>query len=201
MINLLPSAVKQDFVYARRNTKLLRWSLALFTTFVLFAGLVVAGQLYMTQSIHTYEAQVAASQQQLKEQKLDETQAHLQSISDNLKLVLQVLSREILFSKLLKQVGAAMPNGATLSSLTISKTTGGIDLNAVAKDYQTATQVQLNLQDPANKIFEKADIVNITCVSGQSGTNAEYPCTVTIRALFAKNNPFLFTSTSAGVKN
>ena len=73
---------------------------------------------------------------------------------------------------------------------------GGIDLNAVTKDYQTATQVQLNLQDPKNKIFDKADILNITC-SSSNPADPSYPCTISLKALFAKNNPFLFINSGA----
>ncbi len=125
----------------------------------------------------------------------------VQQLSDSLKLVTQVLQREILFSKLLAQTGAALPNGSVLTDLSINKLQGGLDLRVSATDYQTATQVQLNLQDPNNKIFEKADIVNIQCVTPKPGNNAlqnKYPCNVQLRALFAKNNPFSFISPKTG---
>lgn len=87
-----------------------------------------------------------------------------------------------------------MPSGTALTSLSISKVQGGLDLNAKAKDYQSGTQVQVNLSDPKNKIFSKADIVSISCNNGSA--DASYPCTVTIRALFSKDNTFLFTKNS-----
>lgn len=196
MINLLPTQYKQDILYARRNLRLAHWSGILLSSFVLFALVTVSGLFYMSKATADYTQQANATQDQLKIQKLDETKVRLQSISDSFKLVLQVLNRQILFSKLLQQIGVAMPSGATLSSLSINKVQGGVDINAVAKDYDTATQVQINLQDPKNQIFEKADIVSISCVSGATGPAAEYPCTVTIRALFAKNNPFIVSSTT-----
>jgi hypothetical protein len=105
-----------------------------------------------------------------------------------------VLSKEILFSKLIQQVGAAMPANTSLNGLSINKVQGGIDLTASAVDYTAATQVQVNLSDAQNKIFTQADIVSINCSTGTSSSTQDttYPCTVTIRALFAKNNPFLF---------
>ena len=93
-------------------------------------------------------------------------------------------------------MGAAIPAKASLTGISISKLSGGIDLTAAASDYNTATQVQVNLQDPANKIFDKADIINIVCSS--TSTDPQYPCTITIRAQFSKNNPFLFIA--SGVK-
>jgi len=98
-------------------------------------------------------------------------------------------------SELLQQVGAVMPSGSSLSSLTVNKFEGGIDLSVQSKDYQTATQIQVNLQDPNNKIFDKVDIININC--GASSPGSPYPCTGTYRALFAKENPFMFLKKAA----
>jgi len=160
---------------------------------------VAAGHFYLQQSIDSYSKQVAASQQQLADQKLEETQKEIETVSGNLKLVVQVLSRAILFSKLLGQVGSAIPNGAVLTNLSISnKVQGGIDLSFSATDFQTATQVQLNLSDPNNQIFDKADIINVQCAEpGGETVSDQYPCTIQIRALFAKNNSFSFISNTA----
>jgi Tfp pilus assembly protein PilN len=191
MINLLPPDVKQGSFYARQNTKLLKWCLALVVA-ILGMGLVVAfGLFYMNQSVHNYTSQIQKTQQQLKAQNLEKTQARIDDISGSLKLVVQVLSREVLFSKLLKQIGSAIPAQASLTDLRIGKVEGAIDLTAITSDYNTGTQVQVNLQDPNNKIFDKADLVSITC-SSASTADLRYPCTVTIRAQFAKNNPYLF---------
>ncbi len=199
MINLLPPNVKQNITYARHNTKLLRWSFVLLFGIVGTAVIVLFGLFYINQSTKSYAAQVEKTQDELNAQKLPETQKQVEDISSNLKLVVQVLSREILFSKLIKQIGAAIPANASLTSLSIAKVSGGIDLTAIASDYNTATQVQINLQDPANKIFDKADIVNISCTSSATA-DPRYPCNVSIRAQFASNNPFLFINTKGTTK-
>jgi hypothetical protein len=200
MINLLPPESRQSILYARRNRHLLHWASVLLLAIVAILVVVILGQLYISRSVASYTKQVEQSRQQLKIQKLEETQARVEDISSSVKLAVQVLSREVLFSKLIRQVGAAMPENTVLTNLQITKVQGGVDLNASSVDYNTATQIQVNLQDPANKIFEKADIVNITCHTPTASTNtttttnlrAKYPCEVTIRALFSKNNPFLF---------
>ncbi len=199
MINLLPTDLKQTITYARRNTVLRRWLVALFVSVFTIWGIVVVGQLYTQQSIHTMTKQVDQGKQQLESQNLTKTQAQVKDLSNSLKLVVQVLSRQILFSKLLSQIGAALPNGSVLTQLSINDTQGGIDLSAAASDYQTATQVQINLQDSGNKIFEKADIVNVQCApdTGGNSRRVDYPCTVQVRALFAKNNPFLLITKAA----
>lgn len=201
MINLQPPNVKQNLTYGRRNTQLLRWSLACLLAILGVAIVVLFGQFYMNQSIRNYSTQKQKTTDVLSAQQLSQTQKQVQDISSSLKLVVQVLSREVLFSRLIQQVGAAIPANARLTDLKISQTQGAIDLTAVASDYNTATQVQVNLQDPANKIFNKSDILNITCVA-TGAANARYPCSIGLRAQFAKSNPFLFinNSTAKGAK-
>lgn len=197
MINLLPPEVRESITYARRNVRLLKWAFAMGIGILGIAAVIVFGQLYIKQSIKSYTADIEAAREQLKVQKLEETQTKVESISSSLKLVVQVLSKQVAFPDLIKQIGAAMPANTALTDLRISQLQGGIDLTAIASDYNTASQIQVNLQDPENQIFEKADIVNIAC-SGSNESNSRYPCTVSIRALFAKDNKFLFLSPSAG---
>ena len=202
MINLLPPDVKEDIIYARRNTRLRSWALALLVSILGVGGIVGSGYLYMESTIRSYADRVEKGQQQLEVQELTKTQNEVKDLTNSLKLVVQVLSRQILFSEMLGQIGAALPNGSVLTGLSISSTNlgttasqSGIDLQAAAVDYQTATQVQINLQDPDNKIFEKADIVNVQCSeTATAGQPSDYPCSVQVRALFAKDNPFLFIS-------
>ncbi len=193
MINLLPNEVKQRITYARRNTKLLRWTGLLIGVMVGMALIVAGGQIYMSGSIRDYSRNVEEARNELKLQKLEETQAKLEGISSSLKLVVQVLSRQILFSKLIQQIGAAMPPNTRLTGLQIEKVQGSLLLSAQATDIQAATQVQLNLADPQNKIFDKADIENVQC----SREKVKYPCTVTIKALFGKNSQYYFISREA----
>lgn len=201
MINLLPPEVKDNMVFARRNTKLRKWMIGLFCSVLGVVAIVVAGQLYLQSSINSYTTQVNAGKDQLKAQKIEDAQAKVQDLTDSLKLVVQVLSKEVLFSKLISQIGSALPNGSVLTDLSINKVSGGLDLRAAAIDYNTATQVQLNVQDPTNKIFEKADIVNIQCASASASktdpSRTQYPCTVQLRALFAPNNEFSFIPPSS----
>lgn len=196
MINLLPRQQKEHIAFARRNTVLRKWALASFIGVMGILLVLAAGFVFINHSSKAWQKQVDETQTQLKKQKLEETQKRVTEISDSVKLAGQVLSKQILFSRLLEQVGGAMPPKSALQSLTISSTEGGIDLTAAATDYQAASQVQVNLSDPANKIFEKADIVSITCQDNPDGT-LQYPCNVTIRALFAKNNTFQYAQSKA----
>lgn len=190
MINLLPPEIKQDYNYALRNTALRRWIIACGFGLIGLGIIATYGLATIQHSTNTYSHKVAAAQTALDQQQLTQTEAQVKDITGNLKLVVKVLSKEVLFSKLLKQIATVIPSNAVLTNLQISQTSGAIDITAAATDYATASQVQVNLQDPNNKIFSKADIVGIQCAT--SAINPKYPCTVQIRALFASNNPFLF---------
>lgn len=204
MINLLPPEIKKSLVYARRNRKLAKWGIA---TAIGIAGIglvVLIGLFYINSQINAYANEVERTRASLNDQNMEDTQKRIKEIDDSVKLALQVLSKEVLFSRLLTGIGAAMPPGSSLQNLSIGEISGALDLQAIAVDYQTASQVQVNLEDPRNQIFEKADIVSISCnqPSGEDAEEAEvnlrYPCQVNIRALFAKDSPFLFSSESAG---
>lgn len=204
MINLLPPYVQDNMLYARRNTRLRHWITLVMISVLGILVIVGAGQIYIQQSIHAYSQQVATGQSDLQAQKLDETQAKVQQLSGDLKLVVQVLQKEILFSKLLSQIGSALPPGSVLTNLSINKVVGGLDLQVATSDSQTATQLQVNLQDPKNEIFEKADLISIQCNSNAKATSgdpvkSQYPCTAQVRALFAKNNSFTFIGGAASL--
>ncbi len=191
MINLLPPQSKQSVLYARRNAKLIKWVLAIILVAVGSLIIIGFGQLYLSRTAKTYQKQIEEGHERLRIQKLEETQNRVSEISNNLKLVVDVLSREILFSNVLRAVGAAIPSGSVLTQLTINKVQGGIDLKFESKDYQTGSQVVLNLQDPENKVFETADIISIIC-NAETQEGSTYPCEVTVRALFGDNSPYLF---------
>jgi Tfp pilus assembly protein PilN len=197
MINLLPPEIKQDYMYGARSTKLLSWIFAFVVGLIGLGLLTTYGLVTMQHSSNSYEVQVAASQEQLKLQNLQATEKQVKELSGDFKLVVQVLSKEVLFSKLLTQMATVIPADTNLTGLTINQTSGGIDITAKSSDYTSATQLQLNLQDPTNKIFSKADIVSIACST--SAQDPLHPCAVQIRALFSNNNPYLFIN-SKGTK-
>lgn len=196
MINLLPPDLKNGYRYARRNITLRRWLAFFLLAFIGLGILSTYGLLKLQQSTVDYRKQISDSQILFKQENFTGIQAQVKDMSSSFKLVVKVLSQEVLFSELLKQITTTIPDNANLTGLTISQVSGGIDLSANTTDYQTATQVQVNLADPTNKIFSKADIISIAC-GGATSSDPQYPCTVNIRALFASNNPYLFISNTS----
>lgn len=190
MINLLPTNYRETLLYARRNTSLRGWLVAFVIALSGLAVLIGGGYFYLQNEINKQSKVLESARSDLSAQDLDGTRKKLDDISANTKLVLQVLQREILFSKLLRQLGASLPPNTALTQIQIDEVKGGLTLQAAALDINSATQLQVNLQDPENKIFEKADIESINCNDPDPATRL--PCTVQIRALFAAENPYVY---------
>lgn len=181
MINLLAPTHSADLRYRHHNAMLKRW---LITSTIATGGLiliVVAGWLYIANQNRVLTRSINTTKQQLQAQDLTGIQKQASTLTGNIKIINQVLSREIRFSDLIQQIGAVMPSGTVLSSLTLSNIDGAIDLSTSSKDYTSAVQIAVNLGDSKNNIFQKVDIVNINCSS--TSTNA-YPCNATFKALF-----------------
>ncbi len=195
MINLLPPELKDAYRYAHRNVQLVHWVVAGVISLVILAAMSTVGLIYVKQAADSYASEITTRQASLKQQNLSAVQRQVKDISGSLKLAVQVLSQEVLFSKLLTQLATITPSNAVLTDLNISQDQSTVTVSAMTADYNAATQLQVNLADPANKLFQKADIVTITC-TGQ-GNSPRYPCSVTLSALFAKNNPYLFINNGA----
>ena len=170
-----------------------RWVIALLIALIFSLLIIGVGWIYLDQSIKKQAKTVEATEASLKKQNIDDTIAKVDEISNNTKLALNVLSREILFSKLIRQLGAALPPGTALESITLEDLKGGLSIQAYATDFNSASQIQVNLSDPDNKIFKQADIENITCNDTAAGdSNPDYPCSVRLKALFGENTEYVY---------
>ncbi len=198
MINLLPPNAKESLVFAHHNTRIARLIIGLC---IGLAGVLIvlgASLFYMQQEVNTYETSNKDGETVLKQQNEAATIAQVQDISNSLKLVVNVLSQEILFSKLLRQVGAQMPPNTVLQDLKLSnELDGALDLQVGAADYNSASQVQVNLVNSKDNLFDKADLIGVNCARSDTDADSSYPCQATLRAVFNKDNNFTMLDTSA----
>ena len=197
MINLLPPDIKDTYRYARTNTRLMHWVVACGFAIVTLAVLSIGGLFYLDQTAKDYSKQASTLEASLKDQDEAATRTKVTEIGNNLKLTVDVLSKRVLYSQMLQHIATIIPNNAALTGLILTQGQSSLDVTADTADYTAATQLQVNLADSKNKLFTKADIVSITCAPSEGAEAKRYPCTVVIRALFAKDNPFLFTSTAS----
>lgn len=186
MINLLPPDYATRIRFGRLNTGLRRWIIG--AGFAIAGALVIIGLgwLYLNQQAADLQRDLDSTNAQLQAQNIGQVQKDAAEITGDIKVINQLFSNEIRFSDLIQDIGRVMPPGAVLSSLSLSKVNGAIDLSASSKDYTSAAQVAVNLNDPANGLFSKVDIVNINCGSNNSSDSDNgYKCNATFRALFS----------------
>jgi hypothetical protein len=206
MINLLPTSDKEDIVFGRRNRILLHWIIAVILVITAVGAMTVFGQFYINKNTRSLEAVAEITQQRIANQNLQSTQQQIQNLSNNFKTVSQLLGRQLLFSKLLIKIGSIIPSRAVLSGITLSTSTSALDLNVIAENREAATQAFVNINDPANGLFNKADLLSVDCnVNTPSTTQAQtkYPCTASIKVVIKTDSSFYFLNsiTSSGAKN
>lgn len=191
MINLLPTDQRKATLYARRNTTLARWLVGILAATAGIAVITGGSLFYLKQDSSALKENIDKTKAQLVAQNEKETLERVADMSGNLKLAVDVLSNEVLFSRLLQSIGEAMPPGTILESLSLTNNIAsqGIDLEIGAINYQAGTTAHVNLNDSKNEIFERADLQSVTCSDTEEGSI--YVCTVSIRALFKSDNPFL----------
>src|SRR5581483_5830883 len=121
MINLLPPELSQSYKFARINVVLRKWVILLLLMLVGLGVLGTYGLIIMHRSQANIVEQNTALQNTLNKDNVSETKSQVQAISNSLKLSVKVLSSEVLFSKLLTQIGAVMPDGTVLTGLEIDQ--------------------------------------------------------------------------------
>lgn len=197
MINLVPPSYSQAIRTGRANTRLRIWLIGALAATGGLLVIIGGAWLYMNHQSDNLRDSTESINQQLQTQNLSSIQKQAATINGNIKIINQVLGREIRFSELIQKIGSVLPSGTVLSSLSVSKVEGAIDLNVSAKDVTSANQVAVNLDDSKNKLFDKIDIVSISC----SADAKTYPCIGNFRALFSAATKKSFLNAASGTSS
>lgn len=190
MINLLPNDLKKDYRYARKNKVIRKYILISLIGSIGLVVIATLGLIIYKNSWNNNQSQISSIQSKLNSENISGTNNQITNLSNTFRLVTTVLSQEVLFSKMITAIGAAMPAGTALTGLSINNTSTGINLTANATNYNTATQIQVNLSDPTRNLFKNVDIISINNTGSGNGSNG-MPFTVSLRALFNNTNQFL----------
>ncbi|MEX2006586.1 MAG: hypothetical protein WD877_00170 [Candidatus Saccharimonadales bacterium] len=194
MINLLPPKYANKLKVGLRKKSLVRLAMASFAAILVLIAIFGIGLASMNRQTKADSARIDSLKSQLKAQNLEQVQKDAQIISSDVRVINQVLSRQISFSALIQAIGQVMPEGTVLTSLTLTKIDGAIDLSAKATNHTAASRIAANLNDPANGLFSKVDIINISCSPAQ----ADYECSVSLKALFSPDAKARFQNAASG---
>ena len=159
----------------------------------------IFGQFYIKQNVQNQQNVAKTTQDRLASQNFETTKKDLTALSNNVKTIVQILSKQLLFSKMLTTIGGILPAGTALSDMTLATSDSAIDLSIAATDRATATQAFVNINDPKNNFFSKADLLSIVC---ESSSTKKYPCTAQVRVVLKNDSSFYFLNsvTTPGAK-
>jgi Tfp pilus assembly protein PilN len=194
MINLLPPDFANRIRFGRSNAILRHWILGACIAIIGLLIILAGGSVYLRSQTSQLKNQLDKTNAQLTAKNLSQVQKDATEINNDIKIINKVLGSEVRFSDLVQDIGKVMPPGTVLSSLSLSQINGALDLSVSAKDYSSATQVAVNLEDPSNGLFSKVDILSISC----SDNNAVYRCTGTLKALFSPDAQKKYQSVPQG---
>lgn len=215
MINLTPDKIKENTVYAKRNSRLLRY--LLISGFTMFCILVITGitLVDMTQTKSDYEDQLAGQNAKIESYKTVEQKG--QALYDQVSTIKELLNRQIKFSEMFPDFAKILPEGSIILALDfnandfIGDTTAGqktptkpedkpFVIRAATVDSQTATTLLENIKARTD-LFVGADIIDVVKIEpSTSGTEnqvaSRYPYQVTINAYLKQKNQKTGSSTT-----
>jgi hypothetical protein len=202
MINLMPDYLREEIIFARRNRVLLKWIMAVVVVIAGVGVMTIFGQYYINRNTSSLESVASITQNRISAQSLQVTQQEIQTLSNNFTTVSQLLKRQLLFSKMFVKIGSIVPSGAILRGITLSTVAStAIDLNIISIDRDSATQAFVNISDPANGLFEKADLLSVSCTqdtTNSTSINAKYPCSALIKVVIKTDSSFYFLNSISG---
>ncbi len=190
MINLLPSETRENRLYGRRNRQLVRWCIAALLAAIGIVGIAAGGYVFLTRSEASAASEKTRVETQIAQDQLDKVLAEYNSFTADLKTVVQILSKQILFSELIQQIGSVVPPGTTLNTVSISNKDNALSLDFTLDQASSAPTLQLNLEDPENALFEKADIIQLSCQTDD--VTRVQTCSAQVRVLLKKDAPYYF---------
>ena len=187
MINFLPPNIKSDITYKRKNKALISW-LVILLSFILIIILTIGfGIFFINQKANNLNRLVTVSEQRITDQDLESYQKKAESFSNNLETAIELLKDQLLFSKIIKTIGATLPPNTKLEKLEYSTANEILTLNIKSPDQNTISVAYKNIQESGtkeNSLFSKADLLKVLC-SAESNE-----CTGTIVVLLNKNSNY-----------
>lgn len=158
MINLLPTHIREERAYGRRNRTMLTYSISLILTAGVIAIVMLASMQFVSNDeanlrseITSNEVEIAALQSNIQE---------IENVAIRLQTAKKVSELSVKFSSLIPEIGSVLPEGAVLNALSL---TGGktdpLILDVDLKSADLAPILSRNLVE--SDLFEAADIASL----------------------------------------
>jgi len=158
MINLIPEEIRLERQYGRKNRILVGYVLALLTTALLVATVMIGSRQFFGTNDSSIKTEIeqnnaTISQLQSKTADINTTVARLDTVN-------KLYDSGISFSELVPKIGSLLPEGTVLNALSLTgESTDTLNLDVDLERPELAAILVTNLID--SKLFEAADIGNI----------------------------------------
>jgi Tfp pilus assembly protein PilN len=147
MINLLPPANKRQIRAGRSNTLLVRYNF--FLLGALGFLLVAIGVVYFYLVNTKTSAETVVKENQTKVVNYQQVEQEANAFKSNLAVAKQILSKEVVYTKVILEIAALIPKGVILDNLNLDAKTFGTEttLTARAKTVDDAIALKNSFQN------------------------------------------------------
>ncbi len=182
IINLLPNETKKQMRAARINALLAKYIGVLLISVIFLALACVTSYFFLINSKATAEKVITFNQ--TKSDSYSSVLSQANAINASFSVASSIISQQISYSDIIMGIGAALPSGVVLNSLSVSKDNIGtpIVLKLSAQNAEKATELKANFQKYplfSGYIFQSSTLNS----SGSGG----YPVEITIGITITKN--------------
>lgn len=181
MINLLPPADKRQIQAGRSNALLLRYNILIIAAVAFLMAAI--GVVYVYLGNTKLSAEQVIKDNQAKVADFADTEKKANEFKSNLTVAKQILSKEVVYTKVILEISALLPKGVVLDSLNLDAKTFGtpVTLNAHAKTVDDAIALKTAFQN--SPLFSN---VNFQSISTEESGEA-YPIRVNLNVTINKD--------------
>lgn len=159
MINILPTEIKQQLYYSKRNAKLVPYLLLGLVLAGLLSGLFLASFWYADRQTSRLNATLSIQRQE--RQTYQATEDKVKAFQSNLSLIEKLLAEKTTYSQLLKDVAAVLPADSYVNHLTLTgDDSKPLELLVTVDSFNRAAELRNSLI--ASPRFASADIQSIS---------------------------------------
>ena len=177
----MPDDAKKEIRSARTNVVLTRYIVVIILAFSFLVLLLEGSYVVLTQTKMSAEQLIEAND--TKAGVYNSTKAQVDELASRLSQAKTILDQEVLYSKVLMNIGQQMPAGTVLENITLdSNSFAGTPVNLKAYAKTTADAVTLREKFQATPIFTN---VNFNSVSDSAGIPG-YPVSVSMTLSITK---------------
>lgn len=182
MINLMPDAEKMEIRAGKVNVVLVRYIIIIVLAFSFLVLLLIGSYLLLRQN--KASAQQVIDANAAKAQVYSSTKQQVDALSTSLTQAKTILDKEILYSKVLTNIGQQMPAGTVIDKLTLSSASfTGTPTTIRAYAKTSADVVALREKFQSSPYFTN---VSFDSISDTSGGIKDYPVSVSMTLTFTK---------------